>query len=412
MAEHAIFDLIDQHAAGVGLEDLDRLGAMRMAPSELAQLNVLDPFSQEYRQICEALYLRISQRSQYNPKNDENSGLGESPDIWRGVTPFSFQASRFMSEFLISWAAIFEALDMTQGQSILEYGPGSGQILLMLARCGMASYGVDIDQDSLAVVRRQSEAMGLGVSLEQNEFGKGFAGQRFDRILFYEAFHHALNFDSLLLGLHDRLKPGGKLLLAGEPVAAPGESAIPYPWGPRMDGLSLFCIRRRGWMELGFQSDFFVKLMMRCGWTVRFQPSPVYRANVYVAEPMPERLMLGAEMTLPEGWSGPEGAHRWTIGTDAEAPLASATITLPILRWKRLDLQIELANFLGESKQVTLIAGDISRAVTLESGQTATIDLRGVTAPDLLIQTSTTVLPNDPRPLGIAVRHCVITPSA
>ncbi len=405
LSEAEIFAFIDQSPAEVHTEDHARMGALRMQPAEIGLLNRLDPFGSEYRQLCEALYLRIAQRAQYNPSLDEKSGLGEAPDVWRGVTPFAFRSSRFVAEFLVSWAAIFDALDMSEGQSILEYGPGSGQILLMLARCGMASFGVDIDQDSLDAVRGQSNAMNLDVALDRAEFGGGFEGRRFDRILFYEAFHHALKFEALLLGLHDRLNPGGKLLLAGEPIVPAGESTVPYPWGPRMDGLSLFCIRRRGWMELGFQSDFFVNLMMRCGWLVQHRPSPVYRANVYVAEAMPERIMLGAEIMVPSGWSGAEGTHRWT---SAEI----ATLPLPVLRHSRMDVEIELVNFLGETKRIELIAGTTHETMKIASGQTATVLLRGITAPTLEIRTTLTPIKGDIRKLGIAVRHCVIKPAA
>lgn len=405
LSEAEIFAFIDQSPADVAAEDHARMGALRMQPAEIGLLNRLDPFSADYRKLCEALYLRIAQRAVYDPSLDEKSGLGEAPDVWRGVTPFAFRSSRFVAEFLASWAAIFDALEMSEGQSILEYGPGSGQILLMLARSGMASYGVDIDQDSLDVVRRQSDAMNLAVALDRAEFGGGFDGRRFDRILFYEAFHHALKFETLLLGLHDRLNPGGKLLLAGEPIVAVGESSVPYPWGPRMDGLSLYCIRRRGWMELGFQADFFVSLMMRCGWLVRHRPSPVYRANVYVAETIPERVMLGAEIMLPSGWSGAEGTHRWT---SAEI----ATVPLPVLRYTRLDVEIELANFLGETKHVELIAGSMRETTRIASGQTATVRLCGITAPTLEIRTALTLVKGDVRKLGIAVRHCIIKPSA
>ena len=51
------------------------------------------------------------------------------------------------------------------------------------------------------------------------------------------------------------------LILAGEPVFMD----FPKPWGLRLDGPALYDIRRSGWLELGFQEEFFQTLMARTG---------------------------------------------------------------------------------------------------------------------------------------------------
>lgn len=120
---------------------------------------------------------------------------------------------------------------------------------------------------------------------------------------------------------------------------------------------------------------------------------------------MRERVMLGAEMMLPSGWSGAEGSHRWTTSE-------IATLPLPILRHSRMDVEIELVNFLGETKRIDLIAGTVQETIKIASGQTATVLLRGITAPTLQIRTGLTPIKGDIRKLGIAVRQCVIKPTA
>jgi cyclopropane fatty-acyl-phospholipid synthase-like methyltransferase len=104
------------------------------------------------------------------------------------------------SEFLISWGHIMQALALPpdSSASILEYGSGSGQLLLFLARMGIDVYAVDIDQPSLDLVSAQARAMGLDVKCECALFGEGFSDQKFDRIIFFEAFHHAWDYDNLL----------------------------------------------------------------------------------------------------------------------------------------------------------------------------------------------------------------------
>jgi 2-polyprenyl-3-methyl-5-hydroxy-6-metoxy-1,4-benzoquinol methylase len=85
------------------------------------------------------------------------------------------------------------ALPPDSSASILEYGSGSGQLLLFLARMGLDVYAVDIDQPSLDLVSAQARAMGLDVKCECALFGEGFSDKKFDRIIFFEAFHGRLD---------------------------------------------------------------------------------------------------------------------------------------------------------------------------------------------------------------------------
>ena len=39
-----------------------------------------------------------------------------------------------------------------------------------------------------------------------------------------------------------------------------------YPWGPRLDGLSVWSTRTYGWLELGFDSDYFTTALSRLIW--------------------------------------------------------------------------------------------------------------------------------------------------
>jgi 2-polyprenyl-3-methyl-5-hydroxy-6-metoxy-1,4-benzoquinol methylase len=89
---------------------------------------------------------------------------------------------------------------------------------MFLARAGMRPYGVDIDPSGLEIARRQAELLGLPVELECAAFGEGFVGERFERIIFFEAFHHAWDFESLLSRLQDRLTTGGRIIFCGEPI--------------------------------------------------------------------------------------------------------------------------------------------------------------------------------------------------
>lgn len=95
----------------------------------------------------------------------------------------------------------------------------------------------------------------------------------FDAIIFFESFHHCSNPLGLLRRLPKLLEPEGMVVFAGEPIVAKGCPAVPYPWGLRLDGLSLWFIRKLGWLELGYQEPYLLGLLERLGWNVVRKPS-------------------------------------------------------------------------------------------------------------------------------------------
>ena len=83
----------------------------------------------------------------------------------------------------------------------------------------------------------------------------------FDAAVFFESFHHCADHLAMLRNLHHIVRPGGAVFFASEPV-----QKMEYPWGPRLDGLSLWSTRTYGWLELGFDSDYFTSALGRTGW--------------------------------------------------------------------------------------------------------------------------------------------------
>ena len=57
---------------------------------------------------------------------------------------------------------------------------------------------------------------------------------------------------------------------------------MPYPWGIRLDGENVAVTHARGWMELGFQEDFLVRLFEAAGFRFRKHPcANSHYATVY-----------------------------------------------------------------------------------------------------------------------------------
>ncbi len=383
-----------------------------------SSLQHLDPFSDDYRMVVMDLYQRLrgSADKDYQPARDEHAPAPLPANLFTSVVPWSFRDPALVAEFLHCWGHILRLIAPLQGQAlrVLEYGPGSGQILLMLARLGIEVYGVDINADAVAGIRAQADLMGVGVNVEQAEFGEGFEGQTFDRILFFEAFHHAIDFMPLLRRLHDRLAPGGRLILCGEPIVHQPSPGIPNPWGPRLDGLSAFCIRRFGWMELGFHASFMFEAMRRAGWLMKSRPFPgCARADAWVAEPVliltpgdVWTIQCGSseadDLLIGTGWSVPEITHRWTIGADAR-------VILPDAEQGALHLDVSLQNLLSIEQPVTISCGERITEISIPPHAMQQVLLSDCTGATLLISCPThraaDLLPAsiDTRQLGIGV---------
>jgi len=281
--------MLDEIGDGVpNAEQYQRMSALILDLPEACRLAGMDPFSPGYKAAVMELYLSLRGRAEqgYLAARDEAPATGPPENPWTGLIPWSFGDASLAAEHLYAWGHIFRHLQLPAAGSLLEYGPGSGQLLLLLARMGYRTCGVDLDPLALEAIRAQAAHLGLSVETERAAFGHGFDGRRFDSILFYEAFHHAFDFADLLAHLHDRLNPGGRVVLCGEPIVPEPTDGIPYPWGPRLDALSVFCIRRFGWMELGFHHRFLVGIAARTGWKATFHPFPgCGRAAIYVLEP-------------------------------------------------------------------------------------------------------------------------------
>lgn len=309
MAKSASLEAFGQLMAEIGDNVPDggqyqRLSRLILDFPESRELASLDPATAAYKAAALRLYLLIRGRAAegYVAARDERPATALPANLWTGLPPWSFRDAGMFSEHLFAWAQVFHHAHLPPGGALLEYGPGSGQMLLMAARLGYRACGVDIDEQALASIRAQAEHLGVPVELECAGFGGGFGEERFDTILFYEAFHHAFDFDDLLARLQARIKPGGRVVLCGEPIVRKETPGIPYPWGPRLDALSVFCMRRFGWMELGFTRDYFLRAARAKGWAVSFHPcAGAGRAEVYVLE--------SASGPKPPGTDG--GARSW-----------------------------------------------------------------------------------------------------
>jgi SAM-dependent methyltransferase len=374
----------------------------------VARLVPLDPFGPEYANVCRDLHREISGVSGYDPAADE---LTNGFDIERSVrepTPYNFGDSAAVGDFFLSWGAILQALDVKRGQSVIEYGAGEGQISIALARLGCDVNVVDVEQRYLDSITRQCERLDVRIRTHKGFFGDRPDNRCYDRVVFFEAFHHAFDHRALARRLHDVIAPGGFVVFSGEPIIE-DSPYVPFPWGPRLDGLSVFSMNSFGWMELGFKESYFVEMLMRAGWLVARRAHPMtFRGNCYVARPRPARIEAGMDFLIAfgghaAGWDVPEGTHRWTHG-DALFPLDDR------IRSRPHRVTVTLTNHLPVHREVEISCGRHRASATLAPGseEVLTVDIDDG-APALRIASNASrvmdVIPQstDSRVLGVAV---------
>jgi 2-polyprenyl-3-methyl-5-hydroxy-6-metoxy-1,4-benzoquinol methylase len=255
--------------------------AFRMA-EDLSRLPA-NPLSPEYRAAQTELYYELAGVHEYNPWRAEPIPISVPDSVDPHPFPFSTRDAELIGGHFVALGHILRTLWSLRpggGHRILEYGCGTGFTTIMLAASGYEMTAVDINASALRVIDALAERRGLAVTTFNGEFGDAPAGAAlFEFVLFYEAFHHAFDFVSLLEKLHARVTPGGAVLFAGEPVFPD----FPKPWGVRLDGASVWEIRTKGWLELGFREDFFLDLLGKTGWStkkVRCSGSP----DIYIAQ--------------------------------------------------------------------------------------------------------------------------------
>jgi SAM-dependent methyltransferase len=227
-----------------------------------------DPFSPEYHRAVLSVHARISCRPIYDAETMEHTPLDVEATIAR---PAPYQnGGEWLGNYFESFGHLIKRLDVRAGMRVIEYGCGEAEISLHLARLGCDVTVVDIEPSYIEIVKEKASRLRLPINTICGDFMTGSDLEPFDRVFFYQAFHHAVEHQLAVANLHRLLKPDGFIVFGPEPVIdpkGPWKQAVPYPWGPRLDGLSLRAMRTHGWMELGFQEPYFMELLTRNGWT-------------------------------------------------------------------------------------------------------------------------------------------------
>jgi len=278
-----VYDLHEQASINSKTEE-ERVNTLSNYYHAPIDLNIpSDPFSQEYRDFILKFYREIygENYSVINERLDiDVDSYSRRPNIYR------IGGSRFLGAFLEAIGQILQVADVPQGARVIEYGPGEGQIALAFARLGCDVTVVDIEPRYHKIIQKQAEMLDLEIKCIEGEFTQPVDG-KYDCIVFFEAFHHALDHLEILESLQGMLTENGKIIFSGEPILARDDywsPTLPYPWGLRLDALSLCAIKTYGWLELGYQESYFYEILSRTGLSGCKITSPTnLRGTCYVA---------------------------------------------------------------------------------------------------------------------------------
>lgn len=251
-----------------------------------------DPYSQEYQDTQMKLYLEISGRQYYAVANEH------TPFDFDGVKnnpyPYYTKSSTTVGEQLIAQGFLIRTMNLEPNSRIVEFGPGWGNTTLHFVQMGYEVTAVDVEKSFLELIKYRAQLLSKKINLVQNDMLEFYSNEKYDAAVFFECFHHCADHLKLLKNLANSINDDGLIAFAAETIAD-----FPYPWGLRLDGISVWSIRKCGWLELGFDTSYFMRTLLLLGWTPRRYHSDVcHLANVIIARKS-NMYYEPSEITLP-----------------------------------------------------------------------------------------------------------------
>ena len=381
--------------------DRGRLISSIMYKPDTSGLQYKDPFSSQYAQSVHEIY-RSLWGGNYDV-GDEANILGF--DV-REPSPYDSHHPSLICTHLGSIVTVIRDIGKLPPARVLDLGFGHGDTSLLLARCGFEVDAVDVNAKFVANLAHWAERLHVEqrIHITNQPFDTlGKLEHQYDVVLFFEAFHHSLGHGALIETLSGKLKDGGVMIFAGEPIY----DYFPLPWGLRHgEGLATYCIRKFGWMELGFNTAYFLELLERNGmFATRREYINYPVANHYRAEKIGHSLPI-SELCIrkpyADGWHSGNVGMRWTKGR-AGLPLGlcgrSARAKITIQNCAPMPMTVVLKADEDTLASAEMASGEI-RNLSVElpkEGKTLWID-----APEW--SPKAIGLSNDDRTLGVAVR--------
>lgn len=332
---------------------------MRLALAEfcyvIAERNLpKDPYSKEYFDAQINLYKEISGRNSYTVENEYVPFDFET--LKNNPFPYCTKSATTVGDQLIAQGFLIKSINLPADSHILEFGPGWGNTILHFVQMGYKVTAVEIDPYLVNLIKYRTQLLSKEVRLFQQDM-LTFSEQdslKYDAALFFECFHHCADHLKLLKNLHKIINDDGLIAFAAEPIAD-----FTYPWGVRLEGMSVWSIRKFGWLELGFNTSYFLKTLLLLGWTpkrYRSDASPL--CDVIVAKKS-NKYYEPSEITLP-----PDECNTWAIKEENPIFKLRFTKTKSVISCEsNIDIkliEVCITNYAPFAMDVTIDAGSSS----------------------------------------------------
>lgn len=372
-------------------------GFVMRAPTGLPS----DPFSEAYTKAQLAFYGKVAARPHYDVEN-ERSGFPTDPNR---PFPYYTESSATVGAHLIALGFIIKTMALPTGSTILELGAGWGNTTIALAQMGYDVTAIDIEPNFVDLIRTRAERMSLSVDVRRQAFlDIDQLNRRFDAVLFYESFHHCSDHRELVRKLAEVITPGGRVFFAAEPI----DENFVMPWGVRTDGESLWAIRRNGWLELGFQESYFLRMLSREGWIVDKHLTDVTHLGLIFAARRANGIYEIGKFVMPpdeeESWAEPDATDAFRRYTREHTELS-----LEVGGGYR-TIVIESYSYCPKELPYRVRHGASEAAGSAPAGEEFTIELPYDPRAESLVIESTTWRPidllrsPDARTIGIGIR--------
>ena len=369
-----------------------------------------DPYSPAYREEQMEIYCKLASLQSYDTTNERSHF--DVDEAVRCPSPYRTGSPETVGDHLISIGFLLKTAGIRPGSRVLEFGPGWGNTTLALAQLGCRLTVVDIEPNFIELIQRRIKAVGLEVEAIQGDFNTLHgSGRQFDAVIFFECFHHCSDHLKLLRGLGELVSPGGLVVFAGEPIT----DTFPVPWGVRLDGMSVWSIRRFRWLELGFQESYFVRTLMRLGWSVSKHVTDASTVGtIHLARRFQGTYSMGCLLLPPdEDATWAPAANDRTVGVRFTAGDSHMTLD-DSAAWGRAT--VELINGSPFPMEISLTAGGRETKAKVKGGDPVLLDVELCSAPRVLRLQSPAWVPkkvglnSDDRKLGFAVRRIQLQP--
>ena len=248
----------------------------------------LDPFSEAYVAEQVALYEEVSGR-RYDVHQNEMMEFDVERHI-SAANPYDHPNPGTLAIHLQRLSRALRHASPKRGETLLDMGCGWGLSSELAAYLGLSVIAVDVNPQFIRLVRERAIRAGRTIKAEVSTFEDFRPAEAVDIALFYECLHHAVRPWTVTALIAGALRPGGRIVLAGEPINANWWEH----WGLRLDALSIYCIRKFGWFESGWSLPFIQQVLYRSGLLPRtFLSEDVDIGPVIVAEKPAEPVIPG-----------------------------------------------------------------------------------------------------------------------